>query len=371
MENSKRNLDRRTFVSILLITGTASLALPVSAYADTAAEKQAEADKVRQRISAMLEELEDAEDNYYLALAEQEEALAAAEEASKQVESLSEQISETQAILASRASSMYRSGSSSFLDLLLGASSFQEFVNNWALLTRFNESDAELVQQTKNLRVEAQAQQAELEEQSALADEKAQEAKDIYDTALATIEELEVLLATLDEEAQRLLEEELAAEQEAEYLTQQETNTTTESQSSSSSGSSGSSSTSSSSSSSGSGTSYPEVADYAYENALGCPYVFGAAGPDAFDCSGLVVWAYKNAVGISLPHYTGSLYSVATWRGAVSEARRGDVLWRSGHVGIALNEGGSWFIHAPRPGAYVRDTDSLSGCGFTHALRFG
>lgn len=37
---------------------------------------------------------------------------------------------------------------------------------------------------------------------------------------------------------------------------------------------------------------------------VGMPYVYGAAGPNSFDCSGLMLWAYKQ-VGISLPHYTG------------------------------------------------------------------
>ena len=47
----------------------------------------------------------------------------------------------------------------------------------------------------------------------------------------------------------------------------------------------------------------------------GDPYVWGAAGPSAFDCSGLVVWAYAQE-GISLPHYTGSL-----WNSGVHVAR--------------------------------------------------
>ena len=40
----------------------------------------------------------------------------------------------------------------------------------------------------------------------------------------------------------------------------------------------------------------------------GDPYVWGAAGPGQFDCSGLVVWAYAQE-GIALPHYTGSLWN--------------------------------------------------------------
>ena len=40
----------------------------------------------------------------------------------------------------------------------------------------------------------------------------------------------------------------------------------------------------------------------------GDPYVWGAAGPDQFDCSGLIMWAYEQ-IGINLPHYTGEQYN--------------------------------------------------------------
>ena len=50
---------------------------------------------------------------------------------------------------------------------------------------------------------------------------------------------------------------------------------------------------------------------------IGNPYVWAAAGPTAFDCSGLVVWAFAQE-GISLPHYTGSLWNLGVH---VSESR--------------------------------------------------
>ena len=91
--------------------------------------------------------------------------------------------------------------------------------------------------------------------------------------------------------------------------------------------------------------------------------------PDTFDCSGLVRWAYLQ-IGVSLPHQTESLYAAAANRVPVSEARPGDVLYRPGHVGIAVGYGGVPYVHAPKPGAYVRDTDPLSWSGFTCALQF-
>ena len=102
---------------------------------------------------------------------------------------------------------------------------------------------------------------------------------------------------------------------------------------------------------------------------IGCPYVWAAEGPDAFDCSGLVTWAYRQ-VGISLPHQSESQKAAASYVGSVSEARPGDVLWRYGHVGIAVSAGGSHYVHAPTFGAYVRDTDSLSWAQFTNCLQF-
>ena len=49
----------------------------------------------------------------------------------------------------------------------------------------------------------------------------------------------------------------------------------------------------------------PDVVDAARQ-AIGSPYVWGASGPNAFDCSGLVVWAYQQ-IGISLPHSSQAL----------------------------------------------------------------
>jgi cell wall-associated NlpC family hydrolase len=78
----------------------------------------------------------------------------------------------------------------------------------------------------------------------------------------------------------------------------------------------------------------------------GDPYVWAAAGPSEFDCSGLVVWAYAQE-GIALPHYTGSL-----WNSGVHVARAdlepGDLVFfyaDISHVGIYIGDG--MMIDAP------------------------
>ncbi|MGW1166651.1 NlpC/P60 family protein [Streptomyces sp. NPDC002550] len=92
--------------------------------------------------------------------------------------------------------------------------------------------------------------------------------------------------------------------------------------------------------------------DYAYAK-LGSPYVWGAAGPNAFDCSGLVQAAYRSA-GISLPRTTYAQINAGR-RVSRSELQPGDlVFFYSGisHVGIYVGNG--QIIHAPNPSAPVR-----------------
>jgi cell wall-associated NlpC family hydrolase len=96
------------------------------------------------------------------------------------------------------------------------------------------------------------------------------------------------------------------------------------------------------------------VGDIALREALtriGDPYVWAAAGPSEFDCSGLVVWAFAQE-GISLPHYTGDLWNLGVH---VSEAdlQPGDLVFFFGedHVGIYIGDG--LMVDAPAPGQDV------------------
>lgn len=99
---------------------------------------------------------------------------------------------------------------------------------------------------------------------------------------------------------------------------------------------------------------------------LGCPYVWGATGPTTFDCSGFTQWVYRQN-GISIPRTSSEQRSSAPTVVSVSEAQVGDILWRSGHVGIYIGNG--QYIHAPHTGDVVK-ISSLSSSSFTNALRY-
>lgn len=88
-------------------------------------------------------------------------------------------------------------------------------------------------------------------------------------------------------------------------------------------------------------------------NQIGDNYVFGAAGPTRWDCSGLTMRAFQSA-GVSLPHSSRAQFN----RGksvARSALKPGDLIFFGrpiSHVGIYL--GGNKMVHAPRPGARVQ-----------------
>lgn len=102
---------------------------------------------------------------------------------------------------------------------------------------------------------------------------------------------------------------------------------------------------------------------------LGRPYVWGGAGPNQFDCSGLTMWAYRQT-GIGLPHYTTSQYAQGT---PVSRAqlRPGDLVFFYSdmrHVGMYIGNGN--VVHAPHTGDVVRIAP-LSAMPYDGAVRIG
>ena len=399
MSQSIIDLSRRAFIGGAAALGATSLIIPEFAFAETAAEKQAEADAVRNQLVGLQADLETAGENYYAALDEQESAQRSMEEQQVKIDETTEEIEGLQDRLSTRARSMYRSGSTTFIDFLLGASSFAEFTQNWELLNQINANDADLVDQTKAAREQLQAAKDEFARQEQIAAQKAAECKQIHDEVQVKVQNATDLMNSLDEEARALLEQEQAAAAAAAAAQAQAEAEAAAAAAGGNGGGNqgggndggyqggggndggyqgGGGNDGGGNGGGGSTIVYPggggsagdNSAAYSYAcSRIGCPYVWGAEGPDSFDCSGLVTWAYRQ-LGIELPHQSEAQMARATRVVSVSEARPGDVLWRYGHVGIAGGYGGTPYVHAPTFGACVRNTDSLSWSNFTNALQF-
>lgn len=357
------------FAAILAV----GLSVPAaSAFAAPSDDKQAEAQAALQKLNQYQSELDQASANYEAAHQEQIDAQNRVDEAQKQIEEKTAQIEKDQQRLSDRARDMYRSGDTNFLDVILGASSFEQFATTWNMLETLNGNDAELVSETKTAREELQAAKQEAEEQAKVASDKAEEAKSVAEAADQKASGMQQTYNSLSAEAQELISQERAAQEAqqqaaaaaaeqngtagndaATTITNNNRNNTTSSNSSSSSNSNknnaSSSATNNSKPQSVSGNS---VVNRAYSQ-LGKPYQWSAVGPNSFDCSGLVSYCLTGSYS-----RLGTTGTFMGWT-RVSNPQPGDICVNSHHCGIYI--GGGQMIHAPQTGDVVKVSSVHSG----------
>lgn len=116
---------------------------------------------------------------------------------------------------------------------------------------------------------------------------------------------------------------------------------------------------------------------------VGDPYVYGAAGPNSFDCSGLSQYSYEHGrVRHYLPRTADAQYRYAK-KVSYSQRRPGDLVFFHSsngyvfhvgvYVGMRKDPWGHWrsyMIHAPRPGSHVKYEPIYEGWGYSY-VTFG
>jgi cell wall-associated NlpC family hydrolase len=111
---------------------------------------------------------------------------------------------------------------------------------------------------------------------------------------------------------------------------------------------------------------------------IGKPYVFAAAGPNAYDCSGLTLAAYASA-GVSIgTHSATNQYDVAKAKGdlvPIADAKPGDLLFYTDGGGdmyhVTIYAGNGLMLEAPYPGSTVRGAPVRTGDLVAQAAHFG
>lgn len=233
---------------------------------------------------------------------------------------------------------MYEQGDGSAVEALISSKDFSDLVNKAEYVQNVHDYDrqklAEYVatkEQVAELKTSLEEEQKALEEKEAEFTEKQENLNTMITSKEAEIADLDAELQEIAAEAARQQEEERRAQEEANRNNSNNNN----SNNSNNGGNSGSSS------------SYvPGDAVSRAKSALGKPYVWGAVGPNAFDCSGLVGFCLTGKYKRS---YTSSSFAGLP---EVSDPRPGDVCYRVGHVGIYV--GGGQMIHAPHTGSVVQ-----------------
>lgn len=341
----KRKLLNSAFAVVL----AAGLSIPAAAaYATPSSQKESEAQAALDNYKQMQAQLDEASNHYTEALMKQEEAQNKVQEAQDQIEQETEKISGLQEQLGSRARDMYRGGQASFLDIILGATSFDEFANSMFMLDTINQNDAKLVQETKDSRQKIETAKAEYVEQEKVATEEANKAREIQESAQALSSEAEAAYNNLSAEAKALKEQEEAAAAEAAKVAAETNNSNGYFGGNTNNGNTNNGGGNNGGGNSNAGNSKPAddgtVVGRAYSQ-LGAAYVWGACSPGAFDCSGFVSYCLTGRY-----QRLGTTYTFMGWP-EVSNPQPGDVCVNAGHCGIYI--GGGQMIHAATEGVGV------------------
>jgi cell wall-associated NlpC family hydrolase len=358
-----------TTLSIALVAALA-LAGAVVADPDKIDSKRAEAEDVLAQIHELDLELERAIDEWNGANVRLREIEAELAVNTRRLRAAKASLGKARTTVAERLVSLYQGGEVDVVEVVLGATSFDDLLDGLDTASRVADDDARILEDVRRSKAEVARQQKALESAHArqkeiVASRAARRAEierglaerqALYDSVRAEIAELEAeeerRQARLAAQARRQAaaierRQAAAAEQEAEPQQSEPAEAAPAPNPSPSPGPQ----PSPPSSPPPAGPGHPEVVPIALRY-LGVPYRWGGASPSGFDCSGFTMYVYGK-IGISLPHYVSWQYRYGK---AVSRSqlRPGDLVFFNGlgHVGIYI--GGGKFVHAPHTGDVVK-----------------
>lgn len=384
----------------------------VQAAQDQYAEMQANIAKITEKINSYNSQIEPLVVNVQNNKQEISDLQKQMENTQQEIEQAKEKISKQEEVLGNRLSDMYKSGGEfSYVNLIFGANNFSDLINRIEVATRIITTDKNIVETLKNDKENLDNQVKSLQEKTKKVEDlktknekelenlqnlkseqevigqQANEAQKEFDKKYLSRYEKEIVsgqLSVLNNNSSSISDlksaisqitdlnnsqikspivkqeiqdaiangKRLISQKEAQARAEQEANR----------GSNGNSTSNSSGSSSNNGSSNnvappsankataQAVLNEAYKH-LGKPYVWGATGPNSFDCSGFTSYVYKKVTGRWIGRTTYDQINVGT-PVSRSQLQPGDLVFTSaGHVGIYV--GNNNFINAPRTGSNV------------------
>lgn len=381
-------LKRTNAVLALGLAATIALSsFPVSAQADPTSSE------LQQRVNEAYAQLLDYSQQAEVAGNQLEQVKSDLASVQDQIAQTKQEIADKQAELeqdqkdlSSRLSSSYKRGDASLLGVVLGSSDFGELFSNLFYANKVAARDRDAIDTVRTAKQELTDQQTALEQQEAEKKQLVAEQEQKTAAVQQRASQMQSYYQGLDSDLQAALANEAAVQAAQDALTKQQaqeagsnsgatnsgnassntgsnsnanTNTNTNTNAGSNSNPSSKPSQNTGSSSSGntnSGSAPGGILAFA-QSKIGCAYSYGGVGPSAYDCSGLVYAAYKNA-GLSIARTADAQYRQVAAAGHlvkdVSSLKPGDLVFfypGIGHVGVY--EGNGSFVHASTYGVGV------------------
>ena len=346
----------------LILAFVAALAVTSSATPQPGSigSKQAQAQSVLAQIQNLDSNLSHAIEAYNLANERLKEVKADLAENKRELGIARANLKQARAVLADHAVAIYTSsGGDSTLDVLLGATSLDDFLSRVDTVGRVSDQGSRVLGEVVTFQNDVTARRARLKRARARASELVAERarrKASIESQLATRRSL---LNSIRGEIARLQAAERARQAELERRARAQATAAAAAPPVLASALS----SESAASQPAAPTTPAPVARYGgvvgiAMQYLGTPYVYGGASPSGFDCSGFVLYVYAK-LGVSLPHNAAAQYGYGTPVDR-SQLQPGDLVFFNGlgHNGIYI--GGGSFIHSPHTGDVVK-ISSLSG----------
>ncbi|MDT0323636.1 C40 family peptidase [Streptomyces millisiae] len=296
-----------------------------SASADPGSTKE----EVQEEVDRLYEEAEAITEEYNGAREREEELESEIEELQDSAARGQEELNELRANLGAVATAQYRTGGIDPSVQLFLASDPDAYLDQASRLSQVSGRQAETLRLIENVQRDLDQRRDEATDRLAELEEVRSDLSEQKDEIQGRLSEAQALLNQLTEEERAALAAEEAARQaEAQERANRDSGRTVITD--------------------GTSSSYGAAALNAAASKVGSPYVWGATGPNSFDCSGLTSWAYAQA-GVSLPRTSQSQATIGT-RLSMNELAPGDLVFYYDdlhHVGLYAGNG--QIVHAANP----------------------
>lgn len=332
------------FLALALVAGVPAIAL-----AQTLDQQKVDAQKEVEQLQA---KLEDAMERYKGACDALAQTRGLISDNTEQITEAEQELTARQANLNKRVRAMYVSRTTGFVDVVVTSGNFDEFLVGMDLLKRVGHKDATLVTGVKEAKAKLVARREQLAEQKSAQQAATKDMADAKASVDSALQQSKGKLTNVEEQIRQAMARRAAEAAAA--------------------------------SASGSrvasrvyapvvrnaippGTPHPGVINVAYDQ-LGKPYVWGATGPNSFDCSGLTSYCYMVGAGIIIPRVSYGQRDFGAQIG-VSQLAPGDIIGFRGWGHVGLYAGNGQFIHAPSSGDVVKVSVLSSRRDFAGAVR--